>query len=227
MASLYVPYNGPIVTRAETVASGVKLFFTGVSCIHGHVAQRRTSNGGCRLCANASSNACHNRDPDRSAKDRAYRAENKDILTVAKIAWAKANPESRSATGRRYYRANAKRIGAQYLADPEPMKSRVAEWNALNPEARTAIGRNYRARKSAAIGSHTADDVADILRLQCGKCAYCRKQVGKKYHVDHIVALSKGGSNGRRNLQICCRHCNVTKRAVDPIVYAQMVGLLI
>jgi 5-methylcytosine-specific restriction endonuclease McrA len=227
MAKPNIPYHGPVVTRAEAKARGLKRFFTGVPCIHGHLDERQTSNAGCRVCVNATSTACHKRDPERLTKGRAYRTKNKARLTRGKMAWAKANPESRAETGRRYYVANARKISAQYHADPAPMTQRVAAWNLLNPDARRAIGRNYRARKATAPGSHTAEDIAEILQLQGGKCAYCRKRVGKGYHVDHIVALSMGGSNDRRNLQICCRSCNVTKRAADPIAFAQMVGLLI
>lgn len=95
------------------------------------------------------------------------------------------------------------------------------------PEQYRTYKRNYKARKRNASGRHTRDDIAEIFELQRGKCAICRVKLKKGYHVDHIVPLSKGGANDRRNLQVTCGHCNVTKHASDPIAFMQMRGMLL
>lgn len=41
-------------------------------------------------------------------------------------------------------------------------------------------------------------------------CAYCEETTGP-WCVDHIVPLSRGGSNGRHNLTACCTPCNSSK----------------
>jgi 5-methylcytosine-specific restriction endonuclease McrA len=77
-------------------------------------------------------------------------------------------------------------------------------------------------------GSHTAADIAEILKAQGGRCAYCRTSLNRaKKHVDHIVPLALGGSNGRANLQIACAACNQSKSARDPVTFAQSIGLLL
>jgi 5-methylcytosine-specific restriction endonuclease McrA len=101
------------------------------------------------------------------------------------------------------------------------------KWLADYAAKKRAIVRNRRAKQRASEGQHTAEDVDAILKLQRGKCAYCQKAVGKKYHVDHIVSVAKGGGNGRRNLQITCAFCNVSKGERDPIDHARRIGLLI
>jgi 5-methylcytosine-specific restriction endonuclease McrA len=109
----------------------------------------------------------------------------------------------------------------------EPAKVRQYGWSKKNPERhlehcrraaekfdrdkRNAITRNYRAKKRLAGGTHTAEDIAEIFKLQRGRCAYCKKKLGKKYDVDHIKPVAKGGSNHRRNLQLTCPTCNHKK----------------
>jgi hypothetical protein len=40
-----------IISRSEAKAQGLKTYFTGKPCKHGHVAIRLVSNGSCRQCA--------------------------------------------------------------------------------------------------------------------------------------------------------------------------------
>lgn len=46
---------------------------------------------------------------------------------------------------------------------------------------------------------------------QNGLCVYCEIDVTKKYHIDHIVPLAKGGEHKADNIQILCPSCNVKK----------------
>lgn len=56
------------------------------------------------------------------------------------------------------------------------------------------------------------------IRLRIGKerghcCAWCRGT--EQLELDHIIPVSKGGSNDDTNLQILCRWCHVTKTKID------------
>lgn len=44
-----------------------------------------------------------------------------------------------------------------------------------------------------------------------GRCASCKSD--KKLEYDHIIPVSKGGSNTERNIQLLCQDCNRTKSA--------------
>jgi len=95
------------------------------------------------------------------------------------------------------------------------------------PELNAQHSRNRRARKLVVGGQHTVADIAAILQMQKGCCAYCRKRLQSKWHVDHIVPLSKGGANDRKNLQLTCAKCNQEKGAKHPLAFAKQLGLLL
>lgn len=211
----------PIAISYEgAIALGLKRYFTGQPCDRaGHVYFRNLKRH-CIKCKNELEKARVSQGPARE-KLIQYREKNKEGLR---------------AYGRAKYRKN-----------PEPYKHRASNWKILNPEAARlsaikrsakwrANNREYthvarrikRARKLENGGSHTVQDVADIFKSQRGKCAYCKKKVTMlNKHVDHIIAISKGGTNDRRNLQILCQRCNLRKHAKDPIDYARSQGMLL
>lgn len=51
-----------------------------------------------------------------------------------------------------------------------------------------------------------------IIERDKGACVYCGS-IEPKMHVDHVVPLSRGGTNDDSNLVTACRSCNVSKHA--------------
>lgn len=48
-----------------------------------------------------------------------------------------------------------------------------------------------------------------ILEDQKSLCAYCESLLGfDAFHIDHIIPISVGGTNGRHNLALSCKKCN-------------------
>jgi rubredoxin len=149
------------------------------------------------------------------------------------------DPDKYRAFARNSYHRNADRARllareryAERLAD-DPLdwraKGRAAakKWKSNNPDRITIIARNAKAKRKGAPGKHTADDLAAIFKAQRGRCAICRSKLGADRQVDHIVPLSKGGTNDRANLQWACATCNLEKRAHDPIEFMQSIGRLL
>jgi 5-methylcytosine-specific restriction endonuclease McrA len=160
-----------------------------------------------------------------------YKEENKIEIKTKMAEWYARTREARVLACRAWYSANKKirlkKVMANRADNPESFRARQALNHAANPEKRRSAWRNYRAMKIGSTNQHTAQDIKDLYAAQKGRCAYCKVKVGHDYHVDHIQPISKGGSNGKKNLQICCPSCNLRKHAKDPIDFAQEVGFLI
>lgn len=194
---------------------GLKRYFTGVRCKHGHISERWVSSSICVVCWKA-------RDPITAAhKYDLWRQKNLPHLKKYQAVWRSKNQAAIVEKRKKYHAENASLI-----------VSRVNKWRKANPEkfkelAVTTKNRR-RALKQGCGGEHTAADRRDILNAQKGRCAYCRKRMRKhEIEWDHIVALARGGSNDRRNIQALCSTCNRRKGAKHPVDFAQTMGMLL
>lgn len=69
-----------------------------------------------------------------------------------------------------------------------------------------------RALKINAPGSHTADEFVDVLSTFSNRCAYCGGPFADgQVTIDHMVPLSRGGSDNITNIWPACRSCNCSK----------------
>lgn len=208
-------HSQEIIGRADALARGLKRYFTGKPCKRGHVAERLTSDKTCLECAAERRKSESGRARSR-ARTAAWRARDPEKVRTQNRARYADNPEKEKARQKRYLEAN-----------PGAATAHKKTWRRRNPEAARAIVRNRRAREIAAAGTHTKQDIAEILRAQRNRCGYCRIKLSDKYHVDHVTSLAKGGSNQRSNLQILCQPCNNRKSDKDPITFAQELGRLL
>ena len=126
-----------------------------------------------------------------------YQRENREQIRRVHIAWVERNPEKIDS-----YEAR--------------LKQARKEWKKANPLAMLAYSQKRRAMKKQAEGVFSPADVGRMLVEQGGSCAACRVDLSASgYHVDHIRALAKGGSNWPENLQLLCPRCNTTKATMD------------
>jgi len=175
----------------------------------------------------------------------AYYAANRDRLRENARAWAAANPERKAkrmrawrtanrehrAEYQRKWRANNREHTAEYdrtrrAANREHEAERMRAYFAANPGMRAANKRRRRARMRGAEGTHTAADIQAQYTRQKGRCFWCGEKVGDTYHVDHVVPLSRGGSNGPENLVIACPACNLRKHDKLPHEWPESGRLL-
>jgi 5-methylcytosine-specific restriction endonuclease McrA len=116
--------------------------------------------------------------------------------------WRKKNAHRRNAADRVRNAKNRKQV-REYArtwaaANPEKVKEHIFTKN-----------HNRRARIVSAIGRNTAPERRRLLDSYLGRCAYCFSAKAK--HFDHVVPLSRGGSNDIDNLVPACAFCNVSK----------------
>jgi hypothetical protein len=114
-----------IISREQAKALGLKHYFTGRPCLHGHIAERSVRTGRCLECGRA-----------RSAK------------------WKAANPERVRETRRKHRAANLEKVREkdreanrkQYIKNGDKIRSRRAAWRADNKEKIAAYERQWYAK---------------------------------------------------------------------------------
>ena len=162
----------------------------------------------CKTCRNAKRTASRHADPEKEQQNR-ERAS----------AWYYANIDRARAAHKRQYQANRERAiqQAREWREKHPRQYRATQHAyklkhyRANRERYRVYVRNRRARKREAPGNHTAADIDKLYLEQDGQCCYCGALLPDGYHVDHVIPLSRGGSNSPDNLVLACPTCNCSK----------------
>ena len=152
----------------------------------------------------------------RSQKERYYQKYKDKILEQQK-ADKIANPEKYRIRNHEYYEAHKEiqyktncqwRIKHRDRYNEMVRKCRASEHGKLIRRINEA---SRRARKENAPGSYSSSDVIKQYEAQRGLCWWCSQPVQEKYHIDHVIPLSRGGSNNPGNIVIACPTCNISK----------------
>ena len=158
-------------------------------------------------------------DEEREAHRQAYYRRNADTIKTRARKWYTDNLEVARARGREYARAHAVEARARYdawIADPEN-RARVNAWNRRYAKANPAARQRLQARRRARLLGQFVEDVdrAVVLANYSGLCGWCADPVDPAdFHVDHIVALVRGGEHSYANTQPVHPACNYEKRTV-------------
>lgn len=182
----------------------------------------------CKECTKARSRKRHydNRD-DANARAREYAANHREEAKQRAKKWLEDNHEYATAYLRdRYWREKEQGIKRPRNLDPRKDRERKERYVQRHPERRKksvlaythspkgrAAHQNRRAAVNSAEGKHTADDLRLLYELQEERCAYCGITLHGEYHVDHMMPVSRGGSNWPDNLAVSCEECNLSKGA--------------
>jgi len=165
--------------------------FVAALCSRGHFSA--IASDGCVECRRDHLRCAYMHNRDRYlANMRIYRDKDPERHRAVQRAYAKAN--------RSIARA---RMQAWIKANPERYRLMSAQGNMAR-----------RVRITGAEGTHTRAEWLAIVARQNDKCLHC-PQTGNLSR-DHIVPLSRGGSNYASNIQGLCKPCNSRKGARIP-----------
>lgn len=125
----------------------------------------------------------------------------------------------------------------KYWASPDIARARVNKYNKSHRDQLTAYNRQWRtdnrehcrvyermryhtdkivnAKKKARAKMKRFGDInpQDIFTRDGYVCYYCGTTSGK-FHIDHMIPLSRGGVNTMDNLTVACQTCNLRKHTL-------------
>jgi 5-methylcytosine-specific restriction endonuclease McrA len=139
----------------------------------------------------------------------------------------------RQAYNRKYFKANRLKLAnrsrevrkkdavkirirnREYMrSNPSRVRAWTKAWMLKNPHKQ----REYDARRRSLEASSVINTPAlkafyqFVRNRERVKCYYCSDQIdGKDAHVDHVIALSRGGNHASENLAVSCPKCNQSK----------------
>lgn len=125
--------------------------------------------------------------------------EYKKSLLERSEAWKQANPEQFKANQRSWRRRNVEHIAEL-----------ARKYKEEHPEQRRAAHSRRRSRKKNANGATSKEQFKSRIEMFGGMCTYCDSEYE---HMDHVIPLSKGGTNWPANLRPACAKCNTSKSA--------------
>lgn len=140
--------------------------------------------------------------------------------------WSKENRAKRRGYEKKHFLKNPQKrrdIEKNYRKNN---KDKMATWPCMSREVRIKAERKYvnthreiirakvaryRISRKNVEGSHTLEEWAQKCKEYNYKCAYCGK-IPKIISRDHVIPISKGGTDYISNLIPACRSCNSKKR---------------
>ncbi len=75
-------------------------------------------------------------------------------------------------------------------------------------------------------GTHTTEEIQNILGLQRERCIYCNRKFTKRIRPtrDHILAVAYGGTNWGLNIVLACRSCNSRRSHIPFRTYCRLLS---
>jgi 5-methylcytosine-specific restriction endonuclease McrA len=141
--------------------------------------------------------------PHRVEARRNYQEEHKQPISEYKKSWTANNSQRVASLKRDYYERNRQEV-----------ISRSKKWAVENAEkVKAAKANNRRKRRAAktASGGHFTVEEFDALCSEYGYACLCCGATDRVLEADHVVPLTKGGSDDISNIQPLCGECNRRK----------------
>lgn len=136
----------------------------------------------------------------KKLQDKKYRMINSEEIKESQKKWKLNHPKGKKKIQRKYY-----------------LKHREQEAERRKKHRASIHGklwwRQYDICKRTGLDASMVPKVIydNFLRYGANRCEKCKQFTGLRFHIDHIIPISKGGDNGHENLQLLCPKCNLKK----------------
>jgi 5-methylcytosine-specific restriction endonuclease McrA len=176
--------------RADAKATGAKYYFTGLPCVRGHIALRKTK-GSCVECMK------------------------EDWVIDNEKRKGKPKSEAAKAAGIRYYQKNREMVIARAAARPhEEVRGYKDRYKQANPELYKALNSVRKRRHRAATPSWVTKEQKLNMRQMYLEAQRLTEITKERYVVDHIVPLINDSVCGLHvpwNLRVMTQEENLKK----------------
>jgi len=222
-----------IIDRATAKSLGLKRYFTGAPCPHGHVSERRTGNGNCIACEQTPENKARmvQNATEAKARNRAkdldgFKANNARLARERRAVLKVENPEFLHARDARHYTQ----------CDKEWKREYMQEWRADNADHVREYDREHQKRERATnLNAHLSQN----LRMRLNRAIKRNTKAGSavrdlgcsieqlkthletqfvpgmtwdnwgEWHIDHIKPLSAFDLTDRAQFLVACHYSNL------------------
>ena len=160
-----------------------------------------------------------NREARRAYTRRYYEAHKQECQEKSRARYHARKEEF--AVRRKEYYWSHKEESAAYahnyrITHPDELRSSYRAWRKANPLKERARQHRRRSRLAGNGGRHTEEDVREKFEAQAGLCYWCGKSIQDEYQVDHVIPISRGGTNDADNIVLACGYCNRSKKDKMP-----------
>ena len=159
----------------------------------------------------------YNQFPESKKKKKEYsdKPENK---AKKKVYMKEYNQLPEHKKKKKEYRDEHKKEIEQHRWEPENKKKKNVydkRYKKEHPEECNINNHKRKARIKGNGGSYTIEEITQLRKETKGICKGWKRKphfVGdKNLTIDHIIAITKGGTNNIENIQLLCKHCNPSK----------------
>ena len=207
-----------IIIRSEAKSQGLKHYYTGLPCKHGHLSWRRTENGECEECGRirARKNSLNIDKETKAKRDKKYYANNhkkvRDHQNEKYSTLTKEEKEKHRGINT-YEKTQGQKIRSKrfYENNKHRQKELNVKWKSENRNIVYASNQKRRSAKKQAIPKWS--DFEKINQIYADSILIS-EMTSIKHHVDHIVPLNSKivcGLHCECNLEIITAKSNLEK----------------
>lgn len=163
----------------------------------------------------------------RIEKDKEWRKKNPDKVRAILERFKKNHPGIVGAYSKKYREGHPEITLAQHRrwmnANREKTRESARAYRKKYPIRRREQENTRRCRKMGNGGSYTEAEFVALCNAYGDKCLCCGRG-DVKLTADHVVPVTRGGSNNIENIQPLCRRCNSSKGARNTNDYRHKNG---